>query len=563
MSKFSLLYPENAVYSSKTLPQEAMNDLSFDFILNALTNDSYEKTCILKVMSEITDSKEVVEYRSDIFDDFYRLPELREGLTKLFQKLSELRDLTRFQKDEEASFLWQLVNRLREVDEYIKCITEMKKTLSGIMVKSAGMLRLKSILSEIEEESGFDELKADIKEIYAKIGKVKSVTVGVNLDDMLRPREAGIVSLNDKEFTKSGIMKRFLSLADSKDDLRHGVEGVEKITKFHPSNALDSDALGKLQQTAKMGVSIENIGVTGSDPLSDSLKKSVTDILRRTVFEIRETLKKHVGVSGYALVSLMPEIVFYIRWAELFHKIADKNIPICKPEIAEDNGGSSFEGIYNLKLAIKKANGEDIEIVDNDIEFNKDMAVYIMTGPNRGGKTTFTQAVGLSFLLAQNGLYVTAKKATVSPCDNIYTHFPADENNTVDLGRLGEEAKRLAEIFDQATDKSILLLNESFATTNVSEGLSIAKDVIKAMCYLGVRSVFNTHMHDLARNLNLINEDEETKSKAASLVTGISDGKRSYKVSLAPPQGISYAKDIAKQYGVSFEQIKNAIDSKK
>ena len=54
----------------------------------------------------------------------------------------------------------------------------------------------------------------------------------MNLDDMLRPREAGIVSLNDKEFTKSGIMKRFLSLADSKDDLRHGVEGVEKITKF-------------------------------------------------------------------------------------------------------------------------------------------------------------------------------------------------------------------------------------------------------------------------------------------------------------------------------------------
>ena len=55
MSKFSLLYPENAVYSSKTLTQEAMNDLSFDFILTALTNDSYEKTCILKVMSEITD----------------------------------------------------------------------------------------------------------------------------------------------------------------------------------------------------------------------------------------------------------------------------------------------------------------------------------------------------------------------------------------------------------------------------------------------------------------------------------------------------------------------------
>ena len=161
--------------------------------------------------------------------------------------------------------------------------------------------------------------------------------------------------------------------------------------------------------------------------------------------------------------------------------------------------------------------------------------------------------------LAQLGIYVPASQASISPCDNIFTHFPADENDTVDLGRLGEESKRLSEIFEVATERSVMLLNESLATTSVTEGLFIAKDVVKAMRFLGVRCIFNTHMHDLARSVEQLNSEVEGGSKAASLVTGMHDGERSFKVSLLPPQGVSYAKDIALKYGISFNQIKDSI----
>ena len=149
-----------------------------------------------------------------------------------------------------------------------------------------------------------------------------------------------------------------------------------------------------------------------------------------------------------------------------------------------------------------------------------------------------------------------------SPCDNIFTHFPADENDTVDLGRLGEESKRLSEIFTVATKYSLLLLNESLATTNVAEGLYIAKDVVKSMRYLGVRAIFNTHMHDLARNLEEVNENVEGDSKVESMVTGVDHGNRSFKVYITSSEGVSYAKDIAEKYGVTFAQIKKQIDSK-
>ena len=151
----------------------------------------------------------------------------------------------------------------------------------------------------------------------------------------------------------------------------------------------------------------------------------------------------------------------------------------------------------------------------------------------------------------------------LSPVDNIFTHFPADENQTVDLGRLGEESKRFSEIFSQATSRSLLLLNESFATTSFTEGLYIAKDITRSLKYLGANTIFNTHMHELAASLDEMNAASECKDQAVSLITGVEEGKRSYKISIAPPQGLSFAQDIAQKYGVTYEQLSQIIQKKK
>lgn len=565
MEKLSLLIPPNSKAKFNHLTSEAINDLSLEFICDALTEDTYEKNVILKIMSEITCDAETVKYRGDVFEDFLKFPELRQALSGLLTELADLRDLERFQKDSEASSLWKLINRLREIDGYVKCITKIKEYLETAEIKSEGLLHLKKYVQNIYEKSGFPQLQQDIDETFKKARKLKSVTIGVNLDDLLRPKNAGILSLNDKEFSSSGLMQHFVKFVNNKDELHEGTD-IEDIKKFHPSSPKfkESDiGFGKVE-TAAGFTQVTTEEATGSDPLSDSLKKAVTDIMRKTVRDIQSVLLKYVNVSGYSLTSIMPEIVFYIRWAELVEKIQSKGLKMCKAQILhEDRGEFSAKELYNLKLAIKRVRGEKFAVVDNDIDFNNDKGkVYILTGPNRGGKTTFTQAVGLVFLLAQNGIYTPCAECSISPCDNIFTHFPADENDTVDLGRLGEESKRLWEIFDIATEKSLMLLNESLATTNVSEGLFIARDVIKAMCYLGVRSIFNTHMHDLAHNLDELNNDPQNKSKAESMVTGVQNGERSFKVYLSQPQGSSYARDIAKKYGVTFEQIRQNIDSK-
>ena len=564
MENLSLLHPQNSNAVYRTLTKEAINDLSVDFLCNALTEDAYERNSIKQLLTKITDDEEVIKYRCDVFDDFLRFPKLREDLTALLEKLADLREIERFQKDSEASSLWQLINRLREIGCYVDCITQIKTTLETIDVKSQGLLTLKENVTSIYNDSGFPELKKDIQDTLAKAQKFRSITLGVNLDALLRPKTVGVISLNDKPFTDSGILKRFTNFANKSSELHHGND-VSGFISFHPASpSTTSFGIGQFVTGAQQDVNQTFTSeLTGADPLSEALKKVVTDILRRTVNDIKSMLNKYININGYSFVALMPEIIFYIRFAELCDKIMQKNLPLCKAQIAPiEERSCHIEDLYNIKLAVKNVDGDNIDIVTNEFVFDDDKRIYILTGPNRGGKTTITQAVGLAFLLAQNGIYVPASSMIFSPCDNIFTHFPADENDTVDLGRLGEESKRLSEIFESATRYSLLLLNESLATTNVAEGLYIAKDVVKAMRYLGTRAVFNTHMHDLARNLDKVNSEVEGDSRIESMVTGVENGNRSFKVFIAPPQGVSYARDIAQKYGVTFEKIKSEIDNK-
>ena len=122
----------------------------------------------------------------------------------------------------------------------------------------------------------------------------------------------------------------------------------------------------------------------------------------------------------------------------------------------------------------------------------------------------------------------------------------------MDLGRLGEECVRFKEIYNACTDKSLILLNETFSTTSFEEGYYIARDSVKALLLKGTRTIYNTHMHKLAADADALGTDS---CKAASLVVRTENGSRSFKAVVAPPEGMSFARDIAEKYGVTYEML--------
>ena len=126
-------------------------------------------------------------------------------------------------------------------------------------------------------------------------------------------------------------------------------------------------------------------------------------------------------------------------------------MPLIRPEILHiEERNCIIKDIYNIDLALHMTNQNNNpakDLVPNDVNFNKNVRIFILAGPNRGGKTVYTEAVGLAQVLFQAGVYIPCQHAKISPVDSIYVHFPVDEYQTVEYGRLGEESKRLKEIF--------------------------------------------------------------------------------------------------------------------
>jgi DNA mismatch repair ATPase MutS len=275
----------------------------------------------------------------------------------------------------------------------------------------------------------------------------------------------------------------------------------------------------------------------------------------RIARKLRDTLGQYLNVSVREIAELIPELVFYTRWAEFIEKKQKEGWRFCKPQVRPQRGkaaGMEAEGLYNLKLITTE---KPENVVPNNLVFDPEKRVYILTGANRGGKTTVTQAVGQLFILAQSGIFVPAERFSYDPADRVLTHFPADEDKTLDLGRLGEECRRFRELFICCTPDSLLLLNETFSTTSFEEGYFIAADAVRAVLERGTRTIYNTHMHKLAQDLDTVINRDGMEGKAVSLVAETTGGKHSFRVVVAPPEGQSFARDIAEKYGVTYESL--------
>ena len=159
--------------------------------------------------------------------------------------------------------------------------------------------------------------------------------------------------------------------------------------------------------------------------------------------------------------------------------------------------------------------------------------------------------------MCQLGLPVPAVECEISPVSGIFTHFPEGADDTIDKGRLGEECARLREIFDSIDEYGMFLLDESLSSTGSYEASYIASEILTAFAVLRSRGIFSTHLHELAASLPEINARSLEKGGVVidTLVAGIEEGQRSFKIHRAKPVGKSYAKDIADKYGLSLENL--------
>lgn len=565
---FSILYPQSEKIPYKRLSETVCHDLGLDTLCEALTEDNKERRLIMEVLSGMTPDPKTALFRQKVFADILALPELRTTMMELFERIEFIRNFGTMHKstDEELG-IWHLLHRLDELDNYIRCVEAMRECLSDERVKSEGLLALRGHIDELYSEASFAEMKKDIAGLKFKAGEIKSVTLGINVNEKFEAVSMGLVSVNKKPFKKSGIVSNFADALSSKDRLNENADWdgsmhyhpVEQTSRGDVASFINNSAgFMALHNSPFVDANVRNTIVTAAEGDSSRsstfyLETTINKMLGSLVKKLRDTLTKYANIAIVNISQLIPEFVYYIRFAEFIDRQSAAGFTFCEAHLLSDTAASmDAKNIYNLKLAVTHSSMDDI--VTNDLTFDGDHTVYILTGANRGGKTTLTQAVGLLFVLAQGGIYVPASSFGYRPVDCIYTHFPADEEKTMDLGRLGEECVRFKEIYSDCTSDSLLLLNETFSTTSFEEGYYIARDSVRALLKKRVRTIYNTHMHKLAADAAELSADD-VGAKVSSLIMRSDNGKRSFKVEAAPPEGLSYARDIAEKYGVTYDML--------
>lgn len=556
MNKLSILHPGNqnsslgANIAYKTLSETTCHDLGLDSICKLVSGKENEQRFIMGVLARMTEDPDTANFRADVFEDIMNFPAMRTRIMELLDKIQFLRDYGWFKTEfETKAGIWDLLHRLEDINDYIECVEALRVCLSENDIHSEGLISLRTNIEKIYNDSHYAQMKADIKNLRADTSSLKSVTVGINLNERFEASQIGVISINNKPFRHSSILNSFSQaiaggVRDGNDwngDM-HYLPAEEPSVRFREPVTLALNTLAFMPDKD-----------AGAD-ITHYMNKVVGQMLRTTAKKLQNVLSRYVDVSITDITCLIPEFLYYIRFAEFIEACRDKKMNFCKAKAVKTDAlvtGSfmAARGFYNLKLATTEHNEG---IVANDLDFDRDHIIYILTGANRGGKTTVSQAIGLLYALAQGGIYVPADSFEYVPVDGVYTHFPADEDKTMNLGRLGEECSRFKELFDACTDKSLLLLNETFSTTSFEEGYYIARDCVRAMLSKRIRTIYNTHMHKLARDIDEMNEGEY---KASSLIVKSENGRCTFRIGVAPPEGLSYARDIADKYGVTYELL--------
>ncbi|MDQ7092194.1 hypothetical protein REC12_01140 [Desulfosporosinus sp. PR] len=245
------------------------------------------------------------------------------------------------------------------------------------------------------------------------------------------------------------------------------------------------------------------------------------------------------------VIQLASDIQFYLSYLDYTDHMKDLACSFCYPEITETWEGCQADNSFDLALAARISEQRE-SIVTNGFELRGTERILVISGPNQGGKTTYARMLGQLHYLASLGVRVPGSSAALRLPDRIFTHF-------VETGRQGadnlrEELLRLKEITEHATEQSLILINEIFASVSHEDGLFLGNRMMERFTEIGCMAVCVTFFEELA----------VYSPQTVSMMSGILPGpgaQRSHRITRQAPDGQAYALSLAEKKELTYEQI--------
>ncbi|MBU1112238.1 MAG: hypothetical protein ABH824_00240 [Nanoarchaeota archaeon] len=285
--------------------------------------------------------------------------------------------------------------------------------------------------------------------------------------------------------------------------------------------------------------------------------RGLGEVLHTVIESEINKVADRVSSQQHDLKRIGKELAFYIGFARFFKGLEKKGLNITMPSLLPmDERQMHIKGAYNP--LINEVKQDEPAVVVNDINHDPNQNMFVITGPNQGGKTTYVKTLGLIQVLAQAGLYVPASEAEISVVDGIYTHFISPDDITKGEGRLKNEFRRMAEILlNNATPYSLVILDEPTGGTSYEEGGEEALKILIGLHKNATATYMTTHIHPITEQVR-----NEVLPCARNLqVSFIEDRNRIiYTHKIIPgSSGKSFAGHVARETGLTEENIQSSI----
>ncbi len=233
--------------------------------------------------------------------------------------------------------------------------------------------------------------------------------------------------------------------------------------------------------------------------------------------------------------------------------VAAKENHYCKPEIFEEGDIEILEGRHPV---VEKMSS-DMRFVPNDAGLIQNAErIFLITGPNMGGKSTYLRQTALITLMAQIGSFVPAKTAKIAICDRIFTRVGASDNLVKGQSTFMVEMQETSYIISNATNRSLIILDEVGRGTSTYDGMSIAWAIFEYLHdKIQAKTLFATHYHEL---ISLADKLYNAANYAVAVTENEDEGVVFlYKV---VPGGVdrSYGIEVAKLAGLPDDLVRRA-----
>ncbi|MGQ9648373.1 MAG: MutS-related protein [Thermodesulfobacteriota bacterium] len=485
-------------------------DLNLDQIIDAVTAGKQEYDLKPFFYTPLYDI-DAIKYRHEIFRDLEN-KQLFETIKSFAQDMRVMRDhlaqadKLHYKYHKERWFL-------ESVRIYCDAINRLVHDLSLADLKSRGFLAFREYLTDYANSERYTSLLAETKKLFEDLSSVKYSLLIKDSSIRVRKYESEIdysatVEETFEKFKQGAVKDYRVQFGGGPADMNHVEAAVlDLVAKLYPDIFLYLD----------------NYCAKNSNYLDETIR----------IFD--------------------REIEFYVACLEFVAMFKRTGLRFCYPQISNKSKEIYNHEGFDLALAYKLIT-EKKSIVCNDFYLKGKERIFVVSGPNQGGKTTFARTFGQLHYLASLGCPVPGREAQLYLFDRLFTHFEKEEDITNLRGKLQDDLVRIHRILKQATSDSIIVMNEIFTSTALQDGIFLSKKVMEKIIELDLLCVWVTFIDELA------SFGEQTVSMV-STVAPENPTLRTYKIVRKPADGLAYAIAVAEKYRLTYDDLRERIKS--